>query len=172
MAGVATVKAEMAPIYYEGFSRCFDEEDENYGYTGGNDNQWGGDIAKAIVIYQDAPEWTFTYCNAGFQCLKVGTSSKQGAAQTPFIACEGEAVLSFRVAPWEGDSLFYVAIQGGQTNGERSLSVSLISQAAFKSRSLRSTNTGSSWMTSVCVRRIPRTGLSVPSKAVPSISDM
>ena len=116
MAGVVNVKAEMAPIYYEGFSRCFDEEGENYGYTGGNDNQWGGDIAKAIVIYQDAPEWTFTYCNAGFQCLKVGTSTKQGAAQTPFIACEGEAVLSFRVAPWEGDSLFYVAIQGGQTD--------------------------------------------------------
>lgn len=115
MAGVATVKAEMAPIYYEGFSRCFDEEDENYGYTGGNDNQWGGDIAKAVVIYQDAPEWTFTYCNAAFQCLKVGTSTKQGAATTPFIACEGEAVLSFRVAPWEGDSLFYVAIQGGLT---------------------------------------------------------
>ncbi len=115
LAGVVFVKAEMAPIYYEGFSRCFDEEDENYGYTGGNDNQWGGDIAKAIVIYQDAPEWTFNNCNAGFQCLKVGTSVKQGSAQTPFIACEGEAVLTFRVAPWEGDSLFYVSIQGGLT---------------------------------------------------------
>lgn len=116
MAGMMAVKAEMAPIYYEGFSHCFDEEDENYGYTGGNDNLWGGDIAKAQVIYQDAPEWTFTYCNGAYQCLKVGTSTKQGAAQTPFIACEGEAVLSFRVAPWEGDSLFYVTIQGGQTN--------------------------------------------------------
>lgn len=116
MAGMMAVKAEMAPIYYEGFSRCFDEEDENYGYTGGNDNLWGGDIAKAQVIYQDAPEWTFTYCNGAYQCLKVGTSTKQGSAQTPFIACEGEAVLSFRVAPWEGDSLFYVTIQGGQTN--------------------------------------------------------
>ena len=109
------MKAEMSPIYYEGFSRCYDEEDENYGYTGGNDNQWGGDIAKAVVIYQDAPEWTFTYCNAGYQCLKVGTSSKQGSAQTPLIPCEGEAVLTFRVAPWEGDSIFYVAIQGGLT---------------------------------------------------------
>ena len=115
MVGVMTVKAEMAPIYFEGFSNCYDEEDENYGYTGGNDNLWGGDIAKAVVIYQDAPEWTFNYCNAGFQCLKVGTSVKQGSAQTPFIACEGEAVLTFRVAPWEGDSIFYVSIQGGQT---------------------------------------------------------
>ena len=115
MTGVMTIKAEMAPIYYEGFSNCYDEEDENYGYTGGNDNQWGGDIAKAVVIYQDAPEWTFTYCNAGYQCLKVGTSTKQGLAKTPLIACEGEAVLTFRVAPWEGDSIFYVSIQGGLT---------------------------------------------------------
>lgn len=110
------VLAEMAPVYYEGFSRCYDEEDEHYGYTGGNDNLWGGDIATAIAIYQDAPEWTFTYCNAGYQCLKVGTSSKQGSATTPEIPCEGEAVLSFRVAPWEGDSLFYLSIQGGVTS--------------------------------------------------------
>ena len=107
--------AEKAPIYYEGFSRCLDDEDTHYGYTGGNDNQWGGDVATAVVIYQDAPEWSFTYCNAGRQCLKVGTSQKQGSATTPTIACEGEAVLSFRVAPWEGDSIFYVSFSGATT---------------------------------------------------------
>lgn len=110
--------AEMAPIYYEGFSRCLDDEDTHYGYTGGNDNQWGGDIATAVVIYQDAPEWSFTYCNAGYQCLKVGTSQKQGSATTPTIACEGEAVLTFRVAPWEGDSIFYVSISGATTTDQ------------------------------------------------------
>ena len=110
--------AEMTPIYYEGFSRCMDDEDTHYGYTGGNDNQWGGDVATAVVIYQDAPEWSFTYCNAGYQCLKVGTSQKQGSATTPLIACEGEAVLSFRVAPWEGDSIFYVSISGATTTDQ------------------------------------------------------
>ena len=110
--------AEMTPIYYEGFSQCYDEEDTHYGYTGGNDGQWGGDIATAVVIYQDAPEWSFTYCNAGYQCLKVGTSQKQGSATTPTIACEGEAVLSFRVAPWEGDSIFYVSISGATTTDQ------------------------------------------------------
>lgn len=114
----AGMMAEMTPIYYEGFTNCFDEEGENYGYTGGNDGQWGGDIAKAQVIYQDAPEWSFTYCNAGYQCLKVGTSAKQGSATTPVIPCEGEAVLSFRVAPWEGDSIFYVSINGGITSDQ------------------------------------------------------
>ena len=110
--------AEMAPIYYEGFSRCYDDEGENYGYTGGNDEQWGGDVATATVIYQDAPEWTFNYCNAGYQCLKVGTSAKQGSATTPAIVCEGEVQLSFRVAPWEGDSIFFFSVQGGNVQGQ------------------------------------------------------
>ena len=114
----ASMMAEMTPIYYEGFSRCFDEEDEHYGYTGGNDEKWGGDIATAVVIYQDAPEWTFNYCNGAYQCLKVGTSTKQGSATTPSIACEGEVEISFRVAPWEGDSLFYFSVQGGNVQGQ------------------------------------------------------
>ena len=119
--------AQTEPIYYEGFSRCIDEEDENYGYTGGNDNQFGGDIAKAVVIYQDAPEWSFEYCNGAYQCLKVGTSEKQGSATTPFIACEGEAVLTFRVAPWEderlAEKLFYVNIQGATTTDQMSFTL-------------------------------------------------
>ena len=115
--------AEMTPLFYEGFTRCIDEEDENYGYTGGNDNQWGGDVATAVVVYQDAPEWTLDYCNGGLQCLKVGTSSKQGKATTPLIACEGEAVLSFRAAPWEGDSIMTVAISGGKTQDPTSFNL-------------------------------------------------
>lgn len=111
--------AQMSPIYYEGFSRCIDEEGENYGYTGGNDNQFGGDIAKAQVIYQDAPEWSFEYCNGAYQCLKVGTSEKQGSATTPFIDCEGEAMLTFRIAPWDDEkfktNLVYVTIKGATT---------------------------------------------------------
>lgn len=113
---VAGLQAQVEPLFSETFDRCIDAEDENYGYTGGNDDQWGGDIAKAQVIYTDNKnEWDFTYCNGAYQCLKVGTSSKQGAASTPVIACTGEAVLSFRVAPWEGDSLFYISISGGTT---------------------------------------------------------
>lgn len=113
---VAGLQAQVEPLFSETFNRCIDAEDENYGYTGGNDEQWGGDIAKAQVIYTDNKnEWNFTYCNGAYQCLKVGTSSKQGAASTPVIVCTGEAVLSFRVAPWEGDSLFYISISGGTT---------------------------------------------------------
>lgn len=42
--------AEMSPIYLETFNRCFDDEDENYGYTGGNDGQWGGDVLKLLLF--------------------------------------------------------------------------------------------------------------------------
>ena len=115
--------AEMPPIFVETFDRCIDAEDENYGYTGGNDEQWGGDIAKANVIYQDSPEWSFTYCNGAYQCLKVGTSSKQGSATTPAIECTGEAVLTCRVAPWEGDSIFTISIKGGTTQDKTSFNL-------------------------------------------------
>lgn len=117
-AAAVLTAAEMQPIYMETFDRCIDAEGEDYGYTGGNDNQWGGDIAKAVVIYQDSPEWSFTYCNGAYQCLKVGTSAKQGSATTPAIECVGEAVLTCRVAPWEGDSIFTIDISGGTTNDD------------------------------------------------------
>ena len=120
LCAAALVSAEeMQPIFMETFDRCIDAEDENYGYTGGNDEQWGGDISKAVVIYQDSPEWSFTYCNGAYQCLKVGTSSKQGAATTPAIECTGEAVLTFRVAPWEGDSIFYISLNGTGTTSDQ-----------------------------------------------------
>ena len=104
---------EQEPIFYETFDRCIDAEDENYGYTGGNDSQWGGDIAKAIVIYTDNANWNWTECNGAYQCAKVGTSKKQGSATTPQIACVGDVVLTFKAAPWEGDSLLTVSVSGG-----------------------------------------------------------
>lgn len=105
--------AEMQPIFIETFDGCLDEEGENYGFTGGNDNQWGGNIATAIAIYTDNDDWSFTYCNGAKQCIKVGTSTKQGYATTPTITHTGDAVLTCRVAPWEGDSIFTVSIKGG-----------------------------------------------------------
>ncbi len=58
---VAGLQAQVEPLFSETFDRCIDSEDEHYGYTGGNDEQWGGDIAKAQVIYTDNKnEWDFT----------------------------------------------------------------------------------------------------------------
>ena len=118
-----TLMADMQPVFMETFDRCIDAEDENYGYTGGNDEQWGGDIAKAVAIYSDNSDWNFTYCNGAYQCMKVGTSTKQGSATTPVIACQGEAVLTCRVAPWEGDSIFTVSLIGGTTTDPTSFNL-------------------------------------------------
>lgn len=117
------MRAEMAPIFVETFDRCIDAEGENYGYIGGNDEQWGGDIATAIVIYEDSPTWSFDYCNGAYQCIKVGTSKKQGSATTPVIECNGEAILTCRVAPWEGDSIFTIGIKGGTTQDTTSFNL-------------------------------------------------
>ena len=42
-----TLMADMQPVFMETFDRCIDAEDENYGYTGGNDEQWGGFVRGA-----------------------------------------------------------------------------------------------------------------------------
>lgn len=117
-AAAVMTATELPPIFTETFDRCIDAEDENYGYTGGNDEQWGGDIAKAIVVYDDNQGWSYTYCNGAYQCLKVGTSTKQGSATTPAIEFEGDAVLTCRVAPWEGDSIFTISLSGGTTTDD------------------------------------------------------
>ena len=114
---MACTLAAQTQLFYESFDKCKDEADENYGYTGGNDGQWGGDIAKAIVIYDDQKDannaWSYTNANGANQCIKVGISKYAGSATTPKITHTGDAVLTFNVAPWEGDSMMYVTISGG-----------------------------------------------------------
>ena len=103
------------PIFYESFDKCLDAEDENYGYTGGNDNQWGGDIAKAYVLYTDNLNWDYTNANGAYQCVKVGISDKAGNITTPTIPCKGDVTLTFRAAPWAGesDTIIYISVTGG-----------------------------------------------------------
>jgi hypothetical protein len=103
------------PVFYESFNKCLDAEDENYGYTGGNDNQWGGDIAKAYVIYTDNFTWDYSNANGAYQCVKVGISNKAGSLTTPAIACAGDVTLTFRAAPWAGDedTIINIMVNGG-----------------------------------------------------------
>ena len=116
LLSASIVMAETAPIFYESFDKCIDAEDENYGYTGGNDNTWGGNVGTAIVIYEDNQGWTYDYANGAYQCVKVGTSKYQGWIKTPQIACSGDVVLTFRAAPWDGDSIFTVSVSGGSAD--------------------------------------------------------
>lgn len=113
LLSASIVMAETEPLFYESFDKCIDDEGENYGYTGGNDGQWGGNVGTAIVIYEDNEDWTYNYANGAYQCVKVGTSKYQGWIKTPQIPCSGDVTLTFRAAPWEGDSIFTVSVSGG-----------------------------------------------------------
>jgi len=110
------VMAETTPIFYESFNKCKNDEDLK-GYTGGNDGQWGGDIAKAIVVYTDNKDWEDGDCNGADQCVKVGLSGKGGSITTPSIACNGDIKLTFHAAPWiasKEDSVITVSVTSGE----------------------------------------------------------
>ena len=79
-------------VFYESF-------DKNDG-TGGNDGRWNGSIAANDIQY-DVVGWTCEYEKGANKCAKFGTSSKKGTATTPALTdLEGDAILTFKAAPW------------------------------------------------------------------------
>lgn len=79
-------------VFYESF-------DKNDG-TGGNDGKWSGSIASNDIQY-DVTGWTCEYEKGANKCAKFGTSSKKGTATTPALTdLEGDAILTFKAAPW------------------------------------------------------------------------
>lgn len=79
-------------VFYESF-------DKNDG-TGGNDGKWSGSIASNDIQY-DVTEWTCQNASGANKCAKFGTSSKKGTATTPALTdLEGDAILTFKAAPW------------------------------------------------------------------------
>lgn len=79
-------------VFYESF-------DKNDG-TGGNDGQWNGNIATSSIKY-DVTGWTCPNASGANKCAKFGTSSKKGTATTPALTgLEGDAILTFKAAPW------------------------------------------------------------------------
>lgn len=79
-------------VFYESF-------DKNDG-TGGNDGKWSSSIASNDIQY-DVTGWTCEYEKGANKCAKFGTSSKKGTATTPALTdLEGDAILTFKAAPW------------------------------------------------------------------------
>ena len=78
-------------VFYESF-------DKNDG-TGGNDGKWSGNIAADDIQY-DVAGWTFINAKGANKCARIGTGSK-GTATTPALTdLEGDAILTFKAAPW------------------------------------------------------------------------
>lgn len=114
----STMSAQDVILFYESFDQCIgygtpgSHDYEDMGYTGGNDNQFSGNIATGVVL-TDNQNWTDSYAYGAYQCVKVGHSKYAGHVTTPTISCTGDVVLTFRAAPWTGDSLMNIQVTGG-----------------------------------------------------------
>lgn len=79
-------------VFYESF-------DKNDG-TGGNDGKWSGNIAINDIQY-DVAGWTCENEKGANMCARFGTSGQKGTATTPALTdLEGDAILTFKAAPW------------------------------------------------------------------------
>ena len=88
--------------------------------TGGNDNQFSGNIASS-KIQCDQEGWSSTKCGGANQCLKFGTGSEDGVCTTPQIILLGkQGVLYFDAAGWASDqkTLEITANEGVTLSGE------------------------------------------------------
>lgn len=80
-------------VFYESF-------DKNDG-TGGNDGEWNGNIATNDIQY-DVAGWTCENEKGANKCARFGASGKKGKAATPALTgLEGDAILTFKAAPWD-----------------------------------------------------------------------
>ena len=83
-------------VFNELFYESFDKNDG----TGGNDDQWSGNIASNFINY-DVAGWTGSNASGANMCARFGAGSTKGTATTPALAgLEGDAILTFKAAPW------------------------------------------------------------------------
>ena len=71
---------------------------EDFFVCNGTNTNWGG--SSGFVNVPTELGWETSYCQAGPQYLKLGTSSYAGVATSPAFRVVGEAPLSFSLAPW------------------------------------------------------------------------
>lgn len=111
-------------LFYESFDKCSS--------TGGNDGSWTGSIASGTLSDEvtDNAGWTFDNGSAASKCIKLGTSSKQGAATTPALGIASTtATLTFKAGAWSGDATtLNLEIEG---EGALSASSVTLSNASF-----------------------------------------
>lgn len=115
-------------VFYESF-------DKNDG-TGGNDGRWNGSIAANDIQY-DVTGWTCENAKGANMCAKFGTGGAKGKATTPALAgLEGDAILTFKAAPWgdEGGKMTVSISNGTIENSEFDLSNQTFTEYSVKIR--------------------------------------
>lgn len=116
--------------FYESFNQCEG--------TGGNDDQWSGQVASA-TFNPDNEGWTAggNKSYGADQCAKFGTSPSgknavAGSATTPDITLNGTATLTFKAGAWNsyGDAtVLNLSVDGGTINNKTSVEVEMVKGA-------------------------------------------
>lgn len=115
-------------LFYESF-------DKNDG-TGGNDGKWSGSIASNDIQY-DVTGWTCEYEKGANKCARFGANKTKGKATTPALAgLEGDAILTFKAAPWgdEGGKMTVSISNGTIENSKFDLSNQTFTEYSVKIR--------------------------------------
>lgn len=81
-------------VFYESFDKCAGK--------GGNDGTFNN--TESDNVQSDNTGWLFTKGYGANKCVKLGTGSKSGSAETPAINLSGKGLLTFKVASWVGDN--------------------------------------------------------------------
>lgn len=119
-------------VFNELFYESFDKNDG----TGGNDNQWSGTIASSNIQY-DVAGWTCTSASGANKCARFGANKTKGKATTPALAgLEGDAILTFKAAPWgdEGGKMTVSISNGTIENSKFDLSNQTFTEYSVKIR--------------------------------------
>ena len=82
-------------LFYESFDEC--------NATGGNDNQWNGQIANG-EFKPDNDGWVSEKVYGANQCAKFGTGKVNGSATTPEFTVSGTATLTFLAGAWDANA--------------------------------------------------------------------
>ncbi|MBQ7448443.1 MAG: InlB B-repeat-containing protein [Paludibacteraceae bacterium] len=90
-----------------GTSTVFSEDFNTCNGTGGNSGGWSGSIANTDVPNGISSTWFLSNTTkAADKCLKLGTGSSGGSAETPGIDCGSatSGTLTFKAGAWDGSS--------------------------------------------------------------------
>ena len=110
--------------------------------TGGNDGAWSGNIASSNASF-DNSGWTLANGNGASACIKLGTSSKKGSAETPSISVISgtQYTLTFKAGAWDSNKE-NTTLNLSATGGTLSNSSVTMTKGAWTSHSITFTATG------------------------------
>ena len=103
----------------------FMESFSNTDGSGGNDGKYTGSIGTSGVETDERwADGTFGNCGGADNCLKFGTSNKNGTFTTGTIALNGKGTLTFRAAGWgSGSNTLKVTATGGTITGDTDITL-------------------------------------------------